>query len=57
LQTLWSSVAELAAGDKVSESHLNKLEILIRARKLRPLVELPQDLLGTLASVPEHADQ
>lgn len=57
LQTLWSTVAELAAGDKVFESHLNKLEILIRARKLRPLVELPQDLLDTLPSLSEHSNK
>ncbi len=50
LQNLWSAVADLAANDKAFVSHLNKLEILIRARKLRPLIELPQDLLDVTTS-------
>jgi len=56
LQTLWSVVNELASSDRPFVSHKNKLELLIRARKLRPLSELPQDILSVPTAHPA-ADQ
>ena len=46
LQSLWAVVSELASSDRSFVAHRDKLEILIRARKLRPLKELSQDILS-----------